>query len=121
MINTKMTAFLIAAVLASSALLLSPTTALAHCDGLDGPVVTAARKALETGNVKPVLIWVQKTDEPEITAAFQKTLAVRKLNPQAKDLADTYFFETLYEAAKGPVGEHSHEANAASAHGDQHK
>lgn len=212
MINTKMRTFITAAVLASSALLLSPATALAHCDGLDGPVVSAARKAIETGNVKLVLIWVQNTDEPEITAAFQKTLAVRKLNPQVKELADTYFFETLvrihragegepyaglkpagrdlgpaipavdksiatrsdeallqllidtmreslrarfqqaveksayskdnvqpgrdyvkayveyihyvealYEAAKGPLGEHSHEAKAASAYEDRHK
>jgi len=34
-----------------------PTAALAHCDTLDGPVVTAARKALENGDAKPVLIW----------------------------------------------------------------
>jgi hypothetical protein len=38
----------------------------AHCDGLDGPVVPAARKALETGDVNLVLIWVQKSDEAEI-------------------------------------------------------
>ena len=104
MINTKMTTFLIAAALASAALLLLPTTSLAHCDGLDGPVVTAARKALETGNVKLVLIWVQKTDEPEIRAAFQKTLAVRKLNSQVKELADTYFFETLVRVHRAGEG-----------------
>ena len=40
--------------------------ALAHCDGLDGPVVKAAKNALETGNVNLVLIWVQQKDEPEI-------------------------------------------------------
>ena len=68
---------------------------LAHCDGLDGPVVTAAKTALETGNVNLVLIWVQKKDESEIRKAFEKTLAVRKLNPEAKELADIYFFETL--------------------------
>ena len=31
--------------LALAAILLSPTKALAHCDGLDGPVVKAAQKA----------------------------------------------------------------------------
>jgi hypothetical protein len=67
----------------------------AHCDGIDGPVVTAAKKALETGNVNLVLIWVQKKDEAEIKKVFEKTLAVRKLNPEAKELADMYFFETL--------------------------
>ena len=69
--------------------------ALAHCDGMDGPVVTAAKKALETGNVNLILIWVQKKDEAEIKKAFQKTLAVRKLNSEAKELADMYFYETL--------------------------
>jgi hypothetical protein len=76
----------------------------AHCDGLDGPVVTAARKALETGNVNLVLPWVQKGDEPEIKAAFEKTLAVRRLNKQAQDLADMYFFETLVRVHRAAEG-----------------
>lgn len=78
---------------------------LAHCDGMDGPVVTAAKKALETGNVNLVLIWVQKKDEAEIKKAFQKTLAVRKLNPEAKELADMYFFETLVRVHRAGEGE----------------
>ena len=59
--------------LMSAALYLSmaPVSARAHCDGLDGPVVMAARKALETGNVNLVLIWVQKASEPEIRTAFE--------------------------------------------------
>ena len=43
--------------------LFQPKQAIAHCDGLDGPVVKAARNALEMGNVNLVLIWVQKKDE----------------------------------------------------------
>jgi hypothetical protein len=78
--------------------------AFAHCDGLDGPVVIAAQKALESGNVTPVLIWVQKRDENAITEAFQKTLAVRKLDPKAKDLADRYFFETLVRLHRAGEG-----------------
>jgi len=79
--------------------------AIAHCDGMDGPVVMAAQKALETGNVNLVLIWVQKKDETEIKKAFQKTLAVRKLNPEAKELADMYFFETLVRIHRAGEGE----------------
>jgi hypothetical protein len=77
----------------------------AHCDGLDGPVVTAARNALETGEVNLVLLWVNKKDEPEIKQAFQKALAVRKLNPEAKELADFYFFETLVRIHRAGEGE----------------
>jgi hypothetical protein len=62
---------------------------------MDGPVIKAAQRALETGNINLVLIWVPKDDEAEIKKAFQKTLTVRKLNSQAKELADMYFFETL--------------------------
>ena len=74
---------------------LLPARALAHCDGLDGPVVKAAQRALETRNAALVLIWVQEKDEPEIRKAFQLTLAVRELSPQARELADRSFFETL--------------------------
>ncbi len=76
----------------------------AHCDGMDGPVVTAAKKALETGNVNLVLIWVQNKDEGEMKKVFQKALAVRKLNPEAKELADMYFFETLVRIHRAGEG-----------------
>ena len=82
----------------------APTRALAHCDGLDGPVVTAARRALEAGDVKPVLMWVQKKDETEIALAFSRTLAVRKLGPKAKELADLYFMETLVRVHRAGEG-----------------
>lgn len=78
--------------------------AIAHCDGLDGPVVKAAQNALEMRNVNLVLIWVQKKDEGDIRKAFQKTIAVRKLSPQAKELADMYFFETLVRLHRAGEG-----------------
>lgn len=76
----------------------------AHCDGMDGPVVKAAQKALETGEVRLVLIWVQKQDEEAVTKSFEKTLAVRKLNEQAAELADMYFFETLVRLHRAGEG-----------------
>lgn len=85
--------------------LLAPNRSFAHCDGLDGPVVQAAQQALQTNNVNLVLIWVAKDDEPEIIKAFQKTIAVRKLDPQAKELADLYFFETLIRIHRAGEGE----------------
>ena len=74
---------------------LTPARAFAHCDGLDGPVVKAAQRALETRNPALALIWVQEQDEREIQNAFEQALAVRELSPQAKELADRFFFETL--------------------------
>lgn len=78
--------------------------ASAHCDTLDGPVVSAARKALETGNVNLVLVWVQKNDEAELRNAFQRTRNVRKAGGEAKELADLYFFETLVRVHRAGEG-----------------
>jgi hypothetical protein len=83
---------------------LIPARAFAHCDGLDGPVVTAAQRALETRNPALVLIWVQEKDEPEIRKAFEQTLAVRELSPQARELADRFFFETLVRVHRAGEG-----------------
>jgi hypothetical protein len=76
----------------------------AHCDGLDGPVIKAAREALETGNVNLVLIWVKKDDEAAIDKAFKQALAVRKQGQEAKEMADMYFFETLVRMHRAGEG-----------------
>jgi len=70
-------------------------SALAHCDTMDGPVVTLAKKALEKGDVTLVLPWVAKEKEGEIRAAFDLAIAVRGKGAKEKELADRYFFETL--------------------------
>ena len=88
----------------SLGLLAGSGTAIAHCDTLDGPVVAAARKALDSGNVNLILVWVQKKDEGEIRNMFQKAVAVRKAGGQAKELADMYFFETLVRIHRAGEG-----------------
>jgi len=86
------------------ALLFIPSMVQAHCDTLDGPVVMAAKKALEKGDVTSVLKWVRKENEEEIRSLFKKTLAVRKKGPEAKELADMYFFETLVRIHRASEG-----------------
>jgi hypothetical protein len=78
--------------------------AFGHCDTLDGPVIGLARKALETGNVNLVLPWVRPEDEPEIRHAFEHAVAVRKLGAEARQLADTHFFETLVRIHRASEG-----------------
>src|ERR1044071_4600301 len=102
--NTNPNVFLIGLAMLAAAMVLTPQTARAHCDGLDGPVVKAAQKALEDSNVNLVLIWVQKDDEAEIKRAFERPLAGRKLNVEAKELADMYFFETLVRVHRAGEG-----------------
>ena len=80
------------------------TEAMAHCDTLDGPVVKDARIALSKKDIAPVLKWIRPSDEAEIRAAFNKTLAVRSQSDIARDLADTYFFETLVRVHRAGEG-----------------
>lgn len=76
----------------------------AHCDQMDGPVVVEAQAALEEEDVTRVLKWVTAEDEPEIREAFDRTLVVRKQSPEAKALADQFFFETLVRVHRASEG-----------------
>lgn len=82
-----------------------PAPVAAHCDSVDGPVVTAARAALEQEAVELVLAWVLPQDEALIRHAFARTLDVRKAGGEAKTLADLWFFETLVRVHRAGEGE----------------
>jgi len=75
--------------------MLAPHPGRAHCDGLDGPVVTAARAALDADDIRLVLPWVRHNDEAEVQRVFAQVMAIRQKAPEAKQLADTYFLETV--------------------------
>jgi hypothetical protein len=79
-------------------------TARAHCDTTGGPVIPEAKAALEKGDVTPILKWVKKDNEAEIKVAFAKALAVRAKGPEAKELADQYFLETLVRLHRAGEG-----------------
>jgi hypothetical protein len=81
-----------------------PLPAFAHCDTLDGPVVADARVALDKADITPVLKWVKAADEPELRAAFARAQTVRKLDAAARELADSYFFETLVRIHRAGEG-----------------
>jgi hypothetical protein len=93
---------LIAALAAG--LLFGSSSAQAHCDALDGPVAKAVQKALEDGNVHPVLAYAPAAAETEIREAFDRSRKVRGLGSDAKALADRAFMETvvrLHRAGEG--------------------
>lgn len=77
---------------------------IGHCDTLDGPLVTLAKKALEEKNVNLVLPWVRAEDDHEIRHAFDHAQAVRGLGPQARALADRHFLETLVRIHRAGEG-----------------
>ncbi|HPD76631.1 MAG TPA: DUF6448 family protein [Methanoregulaceae archaeon] len=75
-----------------------------HCDTRDGPVVKAAKRALETGNLNHVLIWIPEESEKELKEVFARTLRARKAGKDAQEVADDWFFETairLHRAGEG--------------------
>jgi hypothetical protein len=54
-----MTSKVFVITVALTAVILLSSRAAAHCDTMDGPVVAAAKLALKTGDVTPVLRWVR--------------------------------------------------------------
>lgn len=82
----------------------SGPSAFAHCDTLDGPVVTAAKTALEKKDITPVLKWVKTEYEPELKTAFARTLVVREQGKEAREFADQFFFETLVRVHRAGEG-----------------
>jgi hypothetical protein len=75
-----------------------------HCDTIDGPVVRAAKKALEVENVNLILPYVPKEGEKEVSGVFKKILPVRKQSDTAKEIADMYFFETVVRIHRAGEG-----------------
>ncbi len=92
-----------AAALLGAGLLL-PQRAFSHCDTMDGPVVLAAKAALAQKDATPILKWVKPDAEPEVKAAFARTLAVRAQGKEAQELADQFFFETLVRIHRAGEG-----------------
>lgn len=91
-------------VVAAALALTWGSAAQAHCDTLDGPVVSQARRALDSGNVNLVLGWVQAKDEAEIRQAFEHAVAVRQHGGTATLLADHSFFEALVRVHRAGEG-----------------
>ncbi len=77
----------------------------AHCDTMDGPLVADAKLALEKNNVNYVLKWISQDKEIEIINVFKLVMKVRVLNADAKELADSYFFNIIVRIHRNGEGE----------------
>lgn len=86
-------------------LLAFPLAAEAHCDAVDGPVATAAVRALDNDNVNLILPFAPAAAETELTHAFKQAMVVRTAGDAAKALADRYFMETAVRLHR--AGEHA--------------
>jgi hypothetical protein len=75
-----------------------------HCDSLDGPVVSAARRALEAGDVDLVLPFVPEYGEAEVRAMFATVQQARSLTDSAREVADRLSFETVVRIHRAGEG-----------------
>lgn len=75
-----------------------------HCDSLDGPVVAAARQSFEAADVDLVLPFVDASGEAEVRAMFDAVMPVRGLSPEAREVADRLFFETVVRIHRAGEG-----------------
>ncbi|MDW7678898.1 MAG: DUF6448 family protein, partial [Bacillota bacterium] len=70
----------------------------------DGPTAVDGIKALESGNINHALKWIMPEGEEELTHIFQLSLKVRRLNDDARELADRYFLENLVRIHRAGEG-----------------
>lgn len=75
-----------------------------HCDSMDGPVVTAARRAIDAMDVELVLPYVHAGGEAEVRDAFDLTVKARATGAEARDVADRWFFETVVRVHRAGEG-----------------
>lgn len=75
-----------------------------HCDSLDGPVVSAARAALDHEDVDLVLPFVHEPGEREVRDAFELAVKARSQGLEAREVADRYFFETVVRVHRAGEG-----------------
>jgi len=102
--RTGIAKWLAASLVGVALMLASAANLRAHCDTMSGPVIAAARTALESGNVKLVLIWVQPKDEAAIRAEFDRALAAVRAGGPGKEAAEMRFFEALVRIHRAGEG-----------------
>ncbi|SFN28546.1 DUF6448 family protein [Marinobacter pelagius] len=78
--------------------------AQAHCDAMDGPVITEARAALDAGDVTPLLKWVPAEDEAEIRRVFADVRDIRGQSEKVRKIADKHLFATLVKVHRASEG-----------------
>lgn len=89
---------------AAALMLIMPLTASAHCDTMGGPVVADGYKAIESGNINYVLKWVQPEYEKEMKSKFDLIMKMKDLSPEAKEVAEQYFFSELVRVHRAGEG-----------------
>lgn len=95
---------LLGAIIGMGLLMLFPKKVSAHCDTMDGPAVKDGQKALETGNINYAFKWIFEEYEEELKEIYDLSLKVRKLGPEAKEVAERWFLENFVRIHRAGEG-----------------
>jgi hypothetical protein len=96
---------IIAAFVATLAVVaLRPQRADAHCDTMEGPTAKDGVRALESADLDHALKWITPDGETELREVFERSLAARKLGPEAQEVADRWFLENLVRIHRAGEG-----------------
>lgn len=103
-LKSKMMKTLVVVAVAGAIMFIMPLSASAHCDTMEGPTVADGFKAIETGNVNYTLKWIQPQYEQEIKDKFNLIMKMKDLSPEAKEVAEQYFFSELVRVHRAGEG-----------------
>ena len=92
-----------ASIVVFAFVVLYPQQASAHCDTMDGPTAKDGKLALESKNLNYALKWIEADGAGELRKIFDH-IKVRALGPDARDLADQYFLESLVRIHRAGEG-----------------
>ncbi|MHA6644467.1 DUF6448 family protein [Mesorhizobium sp. A623] len=92
------------AIVVFAFVVLYPQQASAHCDTMDGPTAKDGKLALESKNLNYALKWIEAGGAEELRKIFDQSIKVRALGPDARDLADQYFLESLVRIHRAGEG-----------------
>jgi hypothetical protein len=67
----------------------------AHCDAPEGAMAQAAKRALVTGDLSHVEMWVSAEQTQELRHTFNASLTLRKMGGLWRDASDRWFLENL--------------------------
>lgn len=93
-----------ASIVVFAFVVLYPQQASAHCDTMDGPTAKDGKLALESKNLNYALKWIEADGAGELRKIFDQSIKVRALGPDARDLADQYFLESLVRIHRAGEG-----------------
>lgn len=76
-------------------------------DSHNGPMMIAAKRALETGKAHHILIWIPEKSENTLKNLLEKVCCKRRIQADGHDRIVDWYFETISRFHSGYYGPHN--------------